>query len=129
MMEKYAACLNLNGLEWVWFSLFVIMRATLEHGLIRPCLFAATNTQAWCPNNVGKCARMNKIVHSLVSVSIKSIEVAESSCTSLDELTLDCLAFVTQQLQQRQERLVVSRQPVFVLVLVLLLAFVSQSST
>ena len=56
-------------------------------------------------------------------------QVAEESCTSLDELTLDCLAFVTQQLQQRQERLLVSGQPVFLLVLVLLLAFVSQRST
>jgi hypothetical protein len=41
--------------------------------------------------------------------------VVEEQCASLDELTFDCLSFLTQQLQQRQERLVVSRQPVLVL--------------
>ena len=84
MMEKYSALLNLTGLEFVWFSLFVIMRPTLENGLIRPCLFAAMNTQAWFPNNVGKHAHIMKVVHILLSMSIKSIKLAEESCTTLE---------------------------------------------
>ena len=53
--------------------------------------------------------------------------------TCLDELTCDCLAFVAQHLSQQQDLLVVSKQPVLVLVLVfafvLLLAFVGQCLT
>jgi hypothetical protein len=64
-------------------------------------------------------------------VSVKSTAVVEGPYTILDELTFDCLAFVAQQLRQLQERLVVSRQPVLVLVLVIvfLMTFVSQRST
>ena len=76
--------LLLNGLELIWFSLFVIMRPTQENGLIRTCLFAAINTQAWCPNNVGKYAHIMKVVDILLGMSIKSIKLAEESCTSLE---------------------------------------------
>jgi hypothetical protein len=43
---------------------------------------------------------------------MKSTAVVEEPYTILDELTFDCLAFVAQQLRQRQDRLVVSRQTV-----------------
>jgi hypothetical protein len=82
-----------------------------------------------------KCACMTTAMHILLSVSIKPTAVVEGpftspvklTFTSPVKLTFDCLSFVTQQLQQRQERLVVSKHPVFGLVL--LLSFVSQRST
>ena len=56
------------------------------------------------------------------------INYYDDSSTSLVELIFGCFSCVMQELQRREVCLVVSRQPVLVLVLVLLLTFVSQSS-
>ena len=69
-----------------------------------------------------------KAEHSLLSVSIKSAAAVQEPCTSVYEPIFDCLASVTQQLHQQEDSRV-SRHPVLVLVLVLLLTFVSQCST
>ena len=55
-------------------------------------------------------------MHVLLSVCPKST-VVEAPSTNLDKLMFVHLAFVMQKLQQREERLVVSRQTVFVFVL------------
>ena len=72
---------------------------------------------------------MMNAVHIFLSLSIKSTAVVQDVCSSLDELTLDCLLFVMQQPQQLQEDLLVSRHPVLALLPSLFLTFVSQRST
>jgi hypothetical protein len=44
-------------------------------------------------------------------------KVLEAPCTSLDVMRFDILVFVLQQLKRREEDLVSSRHPVFVLYL------------
>ena len=77
----------------------------------RTCLIVPRNTHK--PSSHG--------VYVLLSVYTKST-VVEAPSASLDELMFDCLAFVMQGLQLREERLVVSsRHPVFVFCCSLLL--------
>ena len=65
---------------------------------------------------IEKYAFMMKAVH----MSIRPAAVVEEPYTSLDELTFDCLFFVLKQPQRREDSRV-SRQPVLVLVLVLVM--------
>ncbi len=67
-----------------------------------------------------KHAHMLDGVHILLSVCPKSTTVG----TNLDEMMFDCLSFVMQQLQWREEHLVSNRHPMFVFVFVLLLKLV-----
>ena len=124
-LPSQPACLGIS-----WMFPVVMISCTLEH-----CLFKVFSVlqhghpTPMCPQKYARMteryAHMMKTVHSLLS--IRSTAVVEEPCSSLDELTFGCLPFLTQQLKRRKEYLVVSRQPV--LVLVLHLTFVSLCST
>ncbi len=109
--------------EWLWLSCFFHCcddEAALEHGLFKalpgfvmnnPLKYACVmgNTHAWWM----QC--------TLCWVWVSSLQQRlKNHVPALDELTLDCLSFVMQQLQLREDSRV-SWLPVFVCICVLCL--------
>ena len=81
---KICSLVQLECIGVAGFFTVVMMLPALAHSIFKCLSGFVMNAQAWCPNNVGKYAHIMKVVDILLGMSIKCIQVAEESCTTLE---------------------------------------------
>ena len=111
--------LNASVLALSGFCIAVPLLSVLKHGCLKDSPDCHHEHPNLVPQNHAWGACFAERVHH------QGIKSVEAPCTSHDELMFDYFVLVMQELKCWEERLLVSRNPVFVFVFVLLLTCVS----